>query len=58
MLRALGMLTLSSALVLPGLARADYEIQPWFDWHLGGGARIGVEIVEPKMRFKSFLGTV
>ncbi len=54
MLRALGMLTLSSALVLPGLARADYEIQPWFDWHLGGGARIGVEIVELTPQLRDF----
>ena len=54
MLRALGTLTLSSALVLPGLARADHEIQPWFDWHLRGGARIGVEIVELTPQLRDF----
>lgn len=54
MLRTLGTLALSSALVLPGLARADHEIQPWFDWHLGGGARIGVEIVELTPQLRDF----
>ncbi len=55
MLRALGMLALASALVLPGLARADHENQPWFDWHFGGGARIGVEIVELTPQLRDFL---
>ena len=54
MLRALGTLALTSALVLPVLARADQN-QPWFDWHFGGGARIGVDIVELTPQLREFL---
>ncbi len=54
MLRALGMLALTSALVLPGLARADQENQPWFDYYFAGGARIGVEIVELTPQLRDF----
>ena len=55
MVRALGTLALASALVLPGLARADHENQPWFHWRFGGGARIGVEIVELTPQLRDFL---
>ncbi len=55
MLRALGTLALTSALVLPGQARADNENQPWFEWYLGGGARIGVNIVELTPQLRDFL---
>ena len=54
MLRALGTLALTSALVLPGLARADEENQPWFDYYFGGGARIGVNIVELTPQLRDF----
>ena len=54
MLRALGTLALTSALVLPGLARADQENQPWFDYYFAGGARIGVEIVELTPQLRDF----
>ena len=54
MLRALGMLALTSALALPGLARAGHENEPWFDWRLGGGARIGVDIIELTPQLRDF----
>ncbi len=54
MLRALGTLALTSALILPGLARADHGHEPWFDWRLGGGARIGVDIVELTPQLRDF----
>ncbi len=54
MLRALGTLALTSVLAFPGLARADDEIQPWFNYYFGGGARIGVEIVELTPQLRDF----
>ncbi len=55
MIRALVTLALTTALVLPGLARADRENQPWFlDYYIGRGARLGVEIVELTPQLRDF----